>query len=109
MCLTIYIFAATSYNHAYKNLGIHRINRIVKASLADKPYITPEAIRISNPIADTFREIKCHPTQKIEEDCDADIILTAEEVARWVLANAPNLYVIEPQELKEFTLKIIEE
>lgn len=118
-----------SYNHSYKNLGIHRVSRIIKATLTDKPYVTPEEsgftddyvasawhinpglekhfikLRISNPLADSLREIQWHPTQKIEDDINGDIILTAEvpylnEVARWVLAGAPSVHVLEPDELK---------
>ena len=64
-----------------------------------------------------MREIKWHPTQQIEELPDGNVILTAEvpyldEVARWVLAGAPNAKVIEPKELKdmvkEFAMKALE-
>lgn len=129
-----------SYNHRHKNLGIHRISRITRASLTSEPYVSPEEsgfnddyvssawyinpgsekhpikLRISNPLAETLREIRWHPTQKIEEEQGGDIILTAEvphldEVARWVLAGAPAVHVLEPDELKimvrEFAEKAI--
>ena len=118
-----------SYNHKYQNVGIHRISRITSVSFADQPYVPPEEggltegyvssawhvmpglerhfikVHITEPLADTFREIHWHPTQKIEESPEGGIILTAEvphlaEVARWVLSGAPHIHVIEPEELK---------
>ena len=74
-------------------------------------------IKLSGYLADSMREIKWHPTQKTEELPDGSLILTAQvphldEVARWVLAGAPNAKVIEPDELKylvkEFAMKAIE-
>ncbi len=126
-----------SYNHRHKNLGIHRLSRITRATLASEPYVPPEEsgftddyvpsawhinpglekhfikLRISNPLADTLREIQWHPTQKIEEEPDGDIVLTAEvphldEVARWVLAGAPGVHVIEPDELKTMVREFAE-
>ena len=130
-----------SYNHKYENLGIHRVSRIISASISNEEYILPEVsgftsdyissawhvipgfekifikVHITEPLAESFREIKWHPTQKIEELSDRSIIFTAEvpcldEVARWVLAGAPNVKVLEPEELKsivrEFAMKVIE-
>ena len=118
-----------SYNHKYENIGIHRVSRIKSASLAPEPYVPPEEggltedyissawhimpgterhfikVHITEPLADTFREIQWHPTQKIEESPEGGILLTAEvphlsEVARWVLSGAPHIHVLEPEELK---------
>ena len=131
-----------SYNHHHKVLSTHRISRIINASFAfDTEYVSPKnggfsedyvstawyiapgteknfvKIRLFGNLADSMREIKWHPTQKIEELSDGSVILTAEvpyldEVARWVLAGAPNAKVIEPEELKsivrEFAMKVIE-
>ena len=118
-----------SYNHHHKVLSIHRISRIITASFAfDTDYVSPEdggfsddyvltawhiapgtekhlvKIKLFGNLADSMREIKWHPTQKIEELSDGSVILTAEvpyldEFARWVLAGAPNAKVIEPEEL----------
>ena len=129
-----------SYNHTYQNLGIHRISRIKSASPAKEPYVPPEdagftedyilsawhitpgreryfiKVHIKEPLADSFREIQWHPTQKISECTEGGIFLTAEvpylqEVARWVLAGAPSVHVLEPYELKvmvkEFAEKAI--
>ena len=127
-----------SYNHKYENLGIHRISRIISASNSEKEYITPDEggfdegyvlsawhvipgkekipvkVRISEPLAETFREIKWHPTQKIKESDEGGIILTAEvpnlyEFARWVMSGAPHITVIEPDELKEIVTGFAEE
>ncbi|MCR4819295.1 MAG: WYL domain-containing protein, partial [Fretibacterium sp.] len=62
-------------------------------------------VHITEPLADTFREIQWHPTQKVEESSEGGIFLTAEvphlsEVARWVLSGAPHIQVLEPEELK---------
>ena len=70
-----------SYNHKYDNLGIHRISRIISASFSDDEYMSPEAggftedytlsawhvipgdskvplkVRITEPLAETFREV----------------------------------------------------
>ena len=132
-----------SYNHQQKALSTHRISRIINASIAGNvDYIEPEdggfssgyvstawhiapgnekhfvKIKLFGNLAYSMREIKWHPTQKIEELSDGTVILTAEvpyldEVARWVLAGAPNAKVIEPQELKDivkdFASKVIQE
>ncbi len=119
-----------SYNHKFHNIGIHRISRIKNASPAAEPYVPPEEggftedyvssawhvipgterhpikVHIAEPLADTFREIIWHPTQKIAESPEGGIILTAEvpnlnEAARWVLSGAPHIRVIEPEGLKE--------
>ncbi|MBQ9564132.1 MAG: WYL domain-containing protein [Synergistaceae bacterium] len=127
-----------SYNHKYENIGIHRISRITSASLAEQAYVPPEEggltegyvssawhvvpglerhfikVHITEPLADTFREIQWHPTQKIEKSSEGGILLTAEvphlyEVARWVLSGAPHIHVIEPEELKRQVRKFAEE
>lgn len=131
-----------SYNHQHKVLSTHRISRIITASFAlGTEYVSPKdggfsddyvstawhiapgtekhfvKIKLFGNLADSMREIKWHPTQKIEELSDGSVILTAEvpyldEVARWVLAGAPNAKVIEPEELKsivkDFAMKVIE-
>ena len=119
-----------SCNHEYKNLGIHRVSRIISASIMpDEKYITPEEsgftedyilsawhvipgfernfmrVHITEPLAESFREIQWHPTQKITESQDGGIILTAKvpslyEAERWVMSGAPHIEVIEPEELK---------
>ncbi|MBQ3450025.1 MAG: WYL domain-containing protein [Synergistaceae bacterium] len=129
-----------SYNHKYNNLGIHRVSRIISASISDEKYMPPGEsgftdeyvlsawhvipgyeknfirVRITEPLAESFREIKWHPTQKISECDEGGIILTAEvpnlyEVARWVMSGAPHIEVIEPDELKnlvrDFANKIL--
>ena len=119
-----------SFNHKYKNLGIHRVSRIISASVSDEEYVMPDEagftedyvlsawhvvpgfekipvkVHITEPLAESLREIKWHPTQKIEESSEGGIILTAEvpnlhEVARWVMSGAPHIEVMEPDELKE--------
>lgn len=131
-----------SYNHTLNALSTHRISRIISAYIdPNTDYVLPEItgfsqdyvstawhiapgtekhfvkIKLSGYLAESMREIKWHPTQKIEELQDGNVILTAEvpyldEVARWVLAGAPNAKVIEPEELKsivkEFAMKVIE-
>ena len=131
-----------SFNHKHKALSTHRMSRIIEANFApDEDYVMPEIggftrdyvstawhiapgnethsvkIKLSGNLAASMREIQWHPTQKIEELPDGDIILTAEvpyldEAARWVLAGAPNAKVIEPDELKQivkdFAMKIID-
>ena len=130
-----------SYNHKYGNLGIHRVSRIISASISDDEYVMPEdagfsedyvlsvwhvipgfdkipvKFHITEPLAESFREIKWHPTQKIEDSPEGGIILTAEvpnlhEVARWVMSGAPHIEVIEPEELraivKEFARAILD-
>lgn len=132
-----------SFNHHQKALSTHRISRIINASIAENvAYVKPEdggfssdyvstawhiapgnekhfiKIKLFGNLAASMREIKWHPTQKIEELSTGNAILTAEvpyldEVARWVLAGAPNAKVIEPQELKdivkEFAEKVIQD
>lgn len=127
-----------SFNHKYKNLGIHRVNRIISASISDEEYVTPEEagfteeyvlsawhvipgneripvkVRITEPLAESFREVKWHPTQKVSECDEGGIILTAEvpnlyEVARWVMSGAPHIIVIEPDELKEIVIEFTQE
>ena len=127
-----------SYNHKYQNLGIHRVSRIISASLTSETYIPPDEggfskdyissawhimpgvehhfikIHITEPLADSFREIQWHPSQKIDNSQEGGIILTAEvphlhEVARWVLSGAPHIHVLEPQELKNLVKEFAEE
>ncbi len=124
-----------SYNHKYGNLGIHRVSRIISASISDDEYVQPEdagfsedyvlsawhvipgfdkipvKFHITEPLAESFREIKWHPTQKIEDSPEGGIILTAEvpnlyEVARWVMSGAPHIEVIEPEELRAIVKEI---
>ena len=119
-----------SYNHKYDNLGIHRISRIISASISHEEYVKPEdggftedytlsawhvipgdekisvKVRITEPLAESFREVKWHPSQKVEEYAEGGVILSAEipnlyEFARWVMSGAPHVIVIEPDELKE--------
>ena len=129
-----------SYNHKHKALSTHRISRIVKVALSDDDYIPPEKggfssdytstawhiapgserhfvkVQLFGNLANSMREIKWHPTQVNEELADGSLIITAkvpylDEVARWVLAGAPNAKVIEPEELKNivrrFALEVI--
>ncbi len=127
-----------SYNHKFENLGIHRISRIINASISDEKYILPEEagftedyvlsawhvipgfekflikVHITEPLAESLREIKWHPTQKIENSKEGGIILTAEvpnlyEVARWVMSGAPHIEVIAVEELKKIVKSFAEE
>lgn len=127
-----------SYNHKYDNLSIHRISRIISASINDEEYVKPEdggftedytlsawhvipgdekisvKVRISEPLAQTFREVKWHPSQKVEDCKEGGVILSAEvpnlyEFARWVMSGAPHVIVIEPEELKEIVRNFAEE
>lgn len=127
-----------SCNRKYKNLGIHRVSRIISASFSDEKYILPEEagfsedyvlsawhvmpgfkkipikVHITEPLAESFREIKWHQTQKIKNCSEGGIILTAEvpdlyEVARWVMSGAPHVEIIEPNELKEIVKEFAEE
>ena len=126
-----------SYNHRYGNIGIHRVSRIISASVSDGEYMPPEdsgftddyiasawhvipgtdriplKVRITEPLAESFREICWHPTQKTE-DTDGGIILTAEvpnlyEAARWVMSGAPHIEVIDPDSLKDIVREFAEE
>ena len=68
---------------------------------------------ISEPLAETFRELKRHPMQKIEEDSDEGIIFAAEvpdlyEVARCVMSGAPHIKVLEPEELENIVKEFAE-
>ena len=127
-----------SYNHKYDNLGIHRISRIISASISHEVYMKPEdggftedytlsawhvipgdekipvKVRITEPLAQTFREVKWHPSQKVEEYDEGGVILSAEipnlyEFARWVMSGAPHVIVIEPDELKDIVRGFAEE
>lgn len=127
-----------SFNHKYRNLGIHRLNRIISASISDEEYVMPEdagfteeyilsawhvipgsekipiKVHITEPLAESFRELKWHPTQKVIECSEGGIILTAEvpdlyEVARWVMSGAPHIIVIEPDDLKDIVIEFAEE
>ena len=127
-----------SYNHRFENLGIHRVSRIISASFSDEEYFSPEdagfsdnyilsawhvipgfekisvKVKITEPLAETFKEIQWHPTQKIEELQDGGIILSAEvpnlyEFARWVMSGAPHIEAIEPEELKEIVKEFARE
>ena len=127
-----------SYNHKFKNLGIHRVSRIISASISDEEYVKPEEggftedytlsawhvipgyekisvkVRITEPLAETFREVKWHPSQKVEECTEGGIVLSARvpnlyEFARWVMSGAPHVIVIEPDELKEIVREFAEE
>ena len=127
-----------SFNHKYHNLGIHRVSRIISASVSDDEYVRPEdagftedyvlsawhvipgndripvKVRITEPLAESFREVKWHPTQKVSECGEGGmIILTAEvpslyEFARWVMSGAPHIIVIEPEELKDIVREFAE-
>jgi len=127
-----------SYNHRFENLAIHRLSRIISASISIEDYVLPETagftedyilsawhvipgfekipvkVRITEPLAESFREIKWHPTQKIEDSPEGGIILTAEvpnlyEIARWVMSGAPHIEVIEPVELKKIVRNFAKE
>ena len=74
----------------------------------------PIKVHITEPLAESFRELKWHPTQKVIECSEGGIILTAEvpnlyETARWVMSGAPHIIVIEPDELKEIVIEFAEE
>ena len=127
-----------SYNHKHDTLSIHRISRIISASISNEGYVKPEdggftedytlsawhvipghekipvKVRISEPLAQTFREVKWHPSQKVEECEEGGVILSAEvpnlyEFARWVMSGAPHVAVIEPEGLKEIVKGFAEE
>lgn len=126
-----------SYKHKYSNIAIHRVSRIISTVISDGEYFPPEEagfsedyvlsawhvvpgtdripvkVKITEPLADTFREVKWHPTQKIEET-EGGIILTAEvpdlyEIARWVMSGAPHIIVIEPDELRDIVRNFAED
>ena len=74
----------------------------------------PVKVRITEPLAETFREVKWHPSQKVEECTEGGIVLSARvpnlyEFARWVMSGAPHVIVIEPDELKEIVREFAEE
>lgn len=131
-----------SYNHKHKALSTHRISRIISASLSGEPYVLPGdggftedyvatawhiapgterhpiKVHITGRLAESMTELQWHPTQQIKKQSDGSIILTAEvpyldEVARWVLAGAPSVHVLEPEELKtlirDFAKQVIDE
>lgn len=131
-----------SFNHKHKALSIHRISRIIKAEFSSDNYVPAEEggfsddftstawhitpgrekhffkIQLFENLASSMLEIKWHPTQKTEKLPDGSVILSAEvpnldEVAKWCLAGAPNIRIIEPEELKakvkEFALPLIQD
>ena len=62
--------------------------------------------------------MKLHPSQRTERQDDGTLILSAEvpyleDVARWVLAGAPNAKVLEPPTLKyivrDLAMSVIDE
>ena len=106
------------------------MNRIISASISEDEYVMseeagftedyvlsawhvipgsekiPVKVQITEPLSESFRELKWHPTQKVIECSEGGIILTAEvpdlyEVARWVMSGAPHIIVIEPDDLKD--------
>ena len=130
-----------SFNHKHKALSIHRISRIIRAEFSSEKYVPAEEggfsddftatawhitpghekhffkVQLFENLASSMLEIKWHPTQKTEKLPDGSVILTAEvpnldEVAKWCLAGAPNVRIIEPEELKakvkEFALPLIQ-
>lgn len=131
-----------SFNHKHKALSIHRISRIIKAEFSSDNYVPAEEggfsddftstawhitpgrekhffkVQLFENLASSMLEIKWHPTQKTEKLPDGSVILSAEvpnldEVAKWCLAGAPNIRIIEPEELKakvkEFALPLIQD
>lgn len=131
-----------SFNHRHKALSIHRISRITKAEFSSNKYVLAEEggfsddftstawhitpgrekhffkVQLFENLANSMLEIKWHPTQKTEKLPDGSVILSAEvpnldEVAKWCLAGAPNIRIIEPEELKakikEFALPLIQD
>ena len=117
-------------NHVFGSLNIYRAGRIQSVKASGEQYIRPEEsgyseeyissawyvtpgkakhrirVYVSEYLADSIRELNLHPTQRIEPCDDGGIILSAkvpnlEEAARWVMAGAPNVRVIEPEELRE--------
>ena len=131
-----------SFNHRHKALSIHRISRITKAEFSSNKYVPAEGggfsddftstawhitpgrekhffkVQLFENLANSMLEIKWHPTQKTEKLPDGSVILSAEvpnldEVAKWCLAGAPNIRIIEPEELKakvkEFVMPLIQD
>jgi len=77
---------------------------------------TPVQIQIIGKLAKRIHELKLHPSQEIEQTTEGSYILRAEvgninEVARWVLGNAPFARAISPTqlvgEIKELSDKIM--
>ncbi|MDL2263890.1 WYL domain-containing protein [Synergistaceae bacterium OttesenSCG-928-I11] len=67
-------------------------------------------VRALPALAASLRGIQWHPTQQIEEEPDGSIVISAdvpalEEVARWVLASAPGVRVVEPEGLAKLVRK----
>ena len=61
-------------------------------------------LRIDPPLASVVAETVWHSTQKLSEGENGSLFLSAcvpdlDEVARWVLASAPHVHVLEPEEL----------
>lgn len=131
-----------SFNHKHGALSTHRISRITRVYPSGERYIPPTEggfsaeytasawyvspgterhrirLRLKGGLAGSALLVKWHPSQKTEEQEDGSVILTAEvphldDVARWVLAGAPNAKVIEPPALKcivrNMAMKIIDE
>ena len=99
-----------SYNHKFENLGIHRVSRIISASISTEEYISPEV----SGFIDDYISSAWHVIPGFENISEGVIILTAEvpdlyEVARWVMSGAPHIKVIEPEELKEIIMNFTEE
>ena len=69
-----------SFNHQHKALSIHRISRIINASIAENiTYVEPD-----------------------DGGFSSDYVSTAlDEVARWVLAGAPNAKVINQKNIRK--------
>ena len=116
--------------HAFGSLAVYRAGRIQSVRPADnEAYISPEEagyseeyissawyvtpgkakhrirVYVSEYLAESLSEIELHPTQRTELCEDGGVILTAEvpsleEAARWVMASAPGVKVIEPEELR---------
>ena len=71
------------------------------------PAITPVRIRVLAPLATAVSETMWHPTQRITWAKDgSSLVLEAavpnlDEVARWILASAPNAEPLDPPELRD--------
>lgn len=118
-----------SFNHKHKALSTHRMSRILRASFANDEYVPPEdggfnegytasawyvspgtekhkvVLRLEGSLGESALSVKWHPSQQTELQDDGSVLLTAEvphldEIARWVLAGAPNAKVIAPARLK---------